>query len=265
MKSQLDRIEARLRVLIEGSAQLLPWHSYKHQLANRLVTALQNALAESISEHTISATHFVITLSPEDYSLWSNEPYLLETLASILHEAALENGMTFPRPPTIELAQDAQLPTHEIRVNITQPQRSVDETAVLTLHRDNTEDTCEARSLHAFLIINNTQTYPLRDMVINIGRRPDNHIIIDDPRVSRNHAQLRASRGRYVIFDLGSTGGTFVNGIRITQHVLKPGDVISLAGIPVIYGEDAPPSLEDTGNFPSETGAQSTEDRQTSK
>ncbi|MEJ5202090.1 MAG: FhaA domain-containing protein [Anaerolineales bacterium] len=261
MKSQLDRIESRLRALIEGSAQLLPWHSYEHQLANRLVTALKNVLSEEISEQIISTTHFIISLPPDDYSIWSSEPFLLETLAGVLQEAALENGITFTRPPTIELAQDAQLPQHEIRVSAAQPQRSVDETAVLTLPRNDAEDTRDARSLHAFLIINNTQTYPLRDLVINIGRRPDNHIIIDDPRVSRNHAQLRASRGRYVIFDLGSTGGTFVNGTRITQHVLKPGDVISLAGIPVIYGEDAPQSLEDTSNFPPGLGMQSTEDK----
>ncbi len=250
MKSRLDRIEARLRDLIEGSTQLLPWQSYQHQLANRLVIAMQNALVEDISGQITAPAHFIIYLPPGDYSLWSNERSILEILASVLQQAALENGITFTRPPTIELAQDDQLPAHEMRINMIMPQHSVDETAVLMLSHNETEESHDARSLHAFLIINNTQTYPLRDLVINIGRRPDNHIIIDDPRVSRNHAQLRASRGRYVIFDLGSTGGTFVNGIRITQHVLKPGDVISLAGIPVVYGEDSPYPLEDTGNLP---------------
>lgn len=250
MKSRLDQIEARLRDLIEGSAQLLPWHSHQHQLANRLVLAMQNALVEDIGGQITAPVHFIIYLPPEDYSLWSNEHSILEILANVLQQAALENGITFTRPPIIELAQDEQLPAHEMRVNMIMPQHPIDETAVLTLSHNEIEESRDARSLHAFLIINNTQTYPLRDLVINIGRRPDNHIIIDDPRVSRNHAQLRASRGRYVIFDLGSTGGTFVNGARITQHILKPGDVISLAGIPVVYGEDSPYPLEDTGNLP---------------
>lgn len=250
MKSRLDRIEARLRDLIEGSTQLLPWQSYQHQLANRLVIAMQNALVEDNSGQITAPVHFIIYLPPEDYALWSNKPSILEILAGVLQQAALENGIAFTRLPTIELAQDDQLPPHEMRINMIMPQHSVDETAVITLSHHEREETRDARSLHAFLIINNTQTYPLRDLVINIGRRPDNHIIIDDPRVSRNHAQLRASRGRYVIFDLGSTGGTFVNGTRITQHVLKPGDVISLAGIPVVYGEDTPYPLEDTGNLP---------------
>ena len=74
---------------------------------------------------------------------------------------------------------------------------------------------------------------------INLGRRLDNHIIIDDPRVSRNHAQLRLRFGHYVVYNLGSTGGTFVNGQRIEECVLRPGDVISLGGVPIIYGEDS--------------------------
>jgi pSer/pThr/pTyr-binding forkhead associated (FHA) protein len=51
-------------------------------------------------------------------------------------------------------------------------------------------------------------------------------IVIDDPRVSRNHAQLRDT-GRFVLFDLNSTGGP-QNGQRTSQTVLYPGDVISL-------------------------------------
>jgi pSer/pThr/pTyr-binding forkhead associated (FHA) protein len=64
--------------------------------------------------------------------------------------------------------------------------------------------------------------------------------VIDDARVSRSHAQLRLRFGHYVVYDLGSSGGTFVNGQRIEECVLRPGDVISLGGVPVIYGEDAP-------------------------
>jgi pSer/pThr/pTyr-binding forkhead associated (FHA) protein len=64
--------------------------------------------------------------------------------------------------------------------------------------------------------------------------------VIDDPRVSRAHAQLRTVKGRFVLFDLESTGGTFVNGKRASQTVLYPGDVISLAGATLIFGQDIP-------------------------
>jgi len=74
----------------------------------------------------------------------------------------------------------------------------------------------------------------------------DNQLVIDDPRVSRNHAQLRAINGRFVLFDLNSTGGTFVNGQRASQTVLYAGDVISLAGVALIFGQDNPPTGNDT-------------------
>jgi pSer/pThr/pTyr-binding forkhead associated (FHA) protein len=66
----------------------------------------------------------------------------------------------------------------------------------------------------------------------------DNQLVIDDPRVSRLHALLRAVHGQHILCDLNSSGGTFINGQRITQQALRPGDVISLAGFTLIYGED---------------------------
>jgi len=103
----------------------------------------------------------------------------------------------------------------------------------------------EAVPEHAYLIISGVKVFPLGSPVINIGRRLDNALVIDDPRVSRNHAQLRAEGGRFVVYDLNSTGGTFVNGKRVTQCVLYPGDVISLAGVPIIFGQDNPPPRPD--------------------
>ena len=91
---------------------------------------------------------------------------------------------------------------------------------------------------NAFLIIDGVRIQPLKEAVVNIGRRLENHVIIDDPRISRHHAQLRAIRGHYVLFDLNSTGGTFVNGQRTTQTVLYPNDVISLAGVILIFDQD---------------------------
>ncbi|MCX6072630.1 MAG: FHA domain-containing protein [Chloroflexi bacterium] len=58
------------------------------------------------------------------------------------------------------------------------------------------------------------------------------------PYISRTHAQLRSQRGKFVLVDLNSTGGTRVNGSVIRQHTLKPGDVINIAGIELIYGQD---------------------------
>jgi ABC transport system ATP-binding/permease protein len=71
--------------------------------------------------------------------------------------------------------------------------------------------------------------------VISIGRRNTNDIVIDDMRISRLHAQIRLVPDGYMIFDTGSTGGTFVNSARISQQLLKTGDVISLGGYRFIF------------------------------
>ncbi len=97
----------------------------------------------------------------------------------------------------------------------------------------------------AFLVIDGVKVFPLTEPIISIGRRLGNTLVIDDPRVSRIHAQLRAINGRYVLFDLESSGGSFINGRKTTQAVVYPGDVISLAGVDLIYGQKNPPPRPD--------------------
>jgi pSer/pThr/pTyr-binding forkhead associated (FHA) protein len=82
---------------------------------------------------------------------------------------------------------------------------------------------------NAFLILEN-QVFPINRTTTNIGRRLTNHLVIDDKRISRQHAQIRVINEQHYIVDLNSTGGTFVNGERITQSMLFPSDSISLAG-----------------------------------
>ena len=72
-------------------------------------------------------------------------------------------------------------------------------------------------------------TFPLAGDQLTIGRDSANGVSINDPEVSRKHARLSFQGGKYVIEDLGSTNGTFVNGQRLAGPVvLKSGDVVSL-------------------------------------
>jgi pSer/pThr/pTyr-binding forkhead associated (FHA) protein len=89
---------------------------------------------------------------------------------------------------------------------------------------------------NAFLIVNGSEIFPLRKKVVNIGRMDDNDIIIQNAHVSRYHARLMAADGKYTLLDLESTGGTSVNGKRVSRAPIKPGDVITLSGVPLIYG-----------------------------
>jgi hypothetical protein len=63
---------------------------------------------------------------------------------------------------------------------------------------------------------------------IDIGRDSTNEIVINDAEISRRHARLTFQGGKYVLEDLGSTNGTFVNGQRLAgPRVLKAGEVVS--------------------------------------
>jgi len=72
--------------------------------------------------------------------------------------------------------------------------------------------------------------YPLEGLICTLGRAADNAIVLDSPRISRHHAQIRLLPGEAVIEDLGSTNGTWVNAQRLMgPHTLTPGDLIRLA------------------------------------
>jgi pSer/pThr/pTyr-binding forkhead associated (FHA) protein len=71
-------------------------------------------------------------------------------------------------------------------------------------------------------------TFPLEGDQLIIGRDSTNAVAINDAEISRKHSRLSFQGGKYVLEDLGSTNGTFVNGQRLAGPVvLKPGDVVS--------------------------------------
>ncbi len=77
-----------------------------------------------------------------------------------------------------------------------------------------------------------THVFPIETNLITLGRGLNNDLIVEDPRVSRQHAQIRYKSRRYFIGDLGSTNGTYVNGTAVTtDQVLHDGDVVSFGGL----------------------------------
>ena len=71
--------------------------------------------------------------------------------------------------------------------------------------------------------------------VITIGRNQINDYVINEPGVSKHHAQIvKTDDGGFFIVDMGSVNGTFVNGKRISgEHPLKPGDTVIVANVSV--------------------------------
>lgn len=73
------------------------------------------------------------------------------------------------------------------------------------------------------------KVYELKGEEISIGRDVTNNIIINDAEISRRHTSLKSQAGGYLVEDLGSTNGTFVNGQRLMgPHMLRSGELISL-------------------------------------
>jgi pSer/pThr/pTyr-binding forkhead associated (FHA) protein len=63
-----------------------------------------------------------------------------------------------------------------------------------------------------------------------IGRSSSCQIVLGDDTVSRRHAELRFEDGRWLLRDLGSSNGTYVNGRWVAEAEVRPGDVIHLGG-----------------------------------
>lgn len=82
------------------------------------------------------------------------------------------------------------------------------------------------------------EIYDLSSVSMTIGRDPLSEITINDPEVSRRHARLIGTLSGYRIQDLGSTNGTFVNGVRLSGEPidLEPGQIISIGGgVELVY------------------------------
>ncbi len=234
---KLDQIEARLQALIENSVARLARGTAQQRLAHELVEAAQQNLRPLSDGREIAPHFFTIYLHPDSLTYWNENRALLDAIGDNLREAAREYGVTFLHDPQLRLAPDTALTPEGIRVIASDRPEASGHTATFLAV---TPDQRASLPVNAFLIVEGNRVFQLNRPVINIGRRSDNHLVLPDPRVSRSHAQIRAVRGQYILFDLKSTGGTMVNGRRIHQCALKPGDVISLSGVPLIYGEETP-------------------------
>jgi sigma-B regulation protein RsbU (phosphoserine phosphatase) len=59
-----------------------------------------------------------------------------------------------------------------------------------------------------------------------VGRGPYNHVVLDDTRISRQHAKVSPEPGGHVVYDLNSANGTFVNEVQVKRQKLSPADVV---------------------------------------
>jgi len=242
----LKEIEARLQSLVEVQlVGVLMGNNMENLVVQKLATAIKDNIVTKPDGTRFAPSVYTLVVAPTAVEHWQ-DAHLLDTLVDIIKTTGQDAGLKFELPPVITITSDASLsPDHINLLASHQVNKTMENTQ--NTSADSEENAVDDNTMpeNAFLIIEGVKVFPLRAPVINIGRRLDNTLVIDDPRVSRNHAQLRSIKGRYVIFDLNSTGGTFINGQRTSQSVLYPGDVVSLAGVALIFGQDNPPPRPD--------------------
>jgi pSer/pThr/pTyr-binding forkhead associated (FHA) protein len=246
---KLDQLEAKIQKLVEDQlAGILPGLKMEDRVIQRLATAVKENIVQQKDDRAIAPNVFTLIVATDTSPMWK-EQSTIEALKNIIITASRDVGLKFVTQPTIVITTDDKFSAEEIKVVASHKLEPIADTQGMHMSTMN-EEPEESDNIpeNAFLIIEGVKVHPLNEAVVNIGRRLENQLVIDDPRVSRNHAQLRAIKGRFVLFDLNSTGGTFVNGQRTSQTVLYPGDVISLAGVALIFGQDNPPPRPDLAN-----------------
>jgi len=237
MANPFDVVETRLRRLFEEEgASIFPWHNPEHQLIHQLVKTVYTHTITNEYGHQVAPSAYTIYINPDCTAAWQTHYNGLQDLAIALQKIAEQSNIFLVGSPSLTLALDPELHTDDIRVEVSSFQEKADHTTAMLAPAPIA--TGPEFPPGACLITVDGLNFPLEQPVINIGRRNDNHLIIDDQRISRTHAQLRAVRGQFILMDLNSTGGTFVNGERINRLTLRPGDVISLSGVILIYHDE---------------------------
>jgi hypothetical protein len=238
MQDHLSRFEDRIQHLVEGGfARLFAGRLHPREVAVRLAHAMEDAAYTNADGQMTAPDIYTIRLNPIDHdAVLEAEPTIARTLAAELADLAHLSDFALTGFPEVRLVSDEEIAPHQVEIG-----------AQLRGHRtDTTEaqpmDLLEIPAPDAVLVLNGGHEVPLTRPILNLGRQRDNHIILDDSRISRHHAQMRLRFGRYVIFDLNSSGGTTVNGLGIKEAMLKSGDVIGLAGFTLIYVEHAAPA-----------------------
>ncbi|HEX9089993.1 MAG TPA: FHA domain-containing protein [Anaerolineales bacterium] len=243
--------------MIEGDAGRdgIPRRFYS-QLWQALVEAMRTD-AKMQENHLdginyLSPDQYTLVLPTEQAQLLLTHPVVLDSLARKLERSAAHLNIQFGAQPMLRVVADPSAQGIQVFCAHTQPGVGDSLTVELESAVGGLDEAEPEWMPNAFLIVNGLYTYRLTEAVTNIGSDPSNQLVLKNPQVARLHAQLRLTAGRLVIFDLDSKAGTFVNGIPVTSHLLNQGDVILIAGVPLIYGEESAHIIGYTQELPAE-------------
>jgi hypothetical protein len=206
-------------------------------LVEKLVLEAAGASRLAPDQRRFAPDQYTLSVNPANLTninQW-DEP-LQREVSQALQTGLVAGGLMLAREPHLTLATDPTLPQGNLRIIAWHSSDPLHVTEMMDT--DYEELDTDFPPAGAFLMVEGKQHFGLKMAIIRVGRRLDNDLVLDDPHVSREHLHLKAQRGRYLLIDLDSTSGTQVNGRRVKEHWLKPGDIISIATIEMVYGED---------------------------
>jgi hypothetical protein len=204
----LQQFERRLERLVEGAfARAFRGGLQPVEVARR-ITREMDLLRKVGVRGMIAPNAFEVSLAPEDLERFASfEAALEKELAEAARDHARSEGYSFLGPVSVSLSADPSVPPGTVGVSA-----QVKEAPGGGQPR---------------LVLPAGSHVELADTVV-VGRLPDCGVVLADPNVSRRHAELRRQGPDVVLVDLGSTNGSRVNGVRVSQRRLEDGDEITL-------------------------------------
>src|SRR4051794_913474 len=221
----LQRFENRLEQMVSGAfAKAFRSAVQPVEIAAALQREVDNSAQILSRNRRLVPNQFHVELSPQDHERLA--PYsstLQQELTDMLREHAHEQSYVFTGPVSITFAERGDLSTGRFRV------RSAALAKVTPASERSVTDTAVRRA-NAILEVNGTK-HPLEPPGIVVGRGTDADLRINDPGVSRRHAEIRVYANERTdpdvsVVDLGSTNGMLVNGAKVEQATLDDGATI---------------------------------------
>jgi hypothetical protein len=240
--SVLRNLESKLAELVEGTfSRAFKSEVRPVEIARKLAKEMDENRVQSLSR-TYAPNEYVVWLSSDDRKQFEGyEEDLRNELSGYLLEHARRERVSLATRPTIEFRTDERLRLGEfgIQARLVHPGREDEDepsqgehghTMVYSVSDRIAEPLREADPRRGSAVLRaNGRTELLGAGGGVIGRSRDCDVTIDDPNISRHHAEVRPSGGSWIVRDLGSTNGVKVNGRRIQgAQSLKPGDTVEL-------------------------------------
>jgi Protein of unknown function (DUF3662)/FHA domain len=222
----LQRFENKLEQFVSGTfARAFRSAVQPVEVAAALQREVDNSAQILSRNRRLVPNNFHVELSPADHERLA--PYsstLAQELTEMLREHADEQSYVFTGPVSISFDKVDELGTGRFRV------RSAAMARVTSGDESSVTDTAVRRA--AIVLEVNGVRHPLEPPGLVIGRGTDADLRINDPGVSRRHAEIRvlpaANTPSVSIVDLGSTNGMLVNGQRVKQAQLDDGSVVKI-------------------------------------